>query len=147
MTAWYSGNDCMGLQEPGTWYAVLPLEWVYMFDPCCKMGQLDMRIVDEDTSKNQLHSGMNTAEETTVKQVSQSKVCLLFAGWCQHNGRFQQCAALPAVWGLSVQWLLISALQAHWCTWRGGRCVAGYAGYRGPNVSWGRGDAVSQLHV
>jgi hypothetical protein len=40
----HSSQKCV--QEPGTWYSVLPLEWVYMFDPCCKTGQLDMRFVD-----------------------------------------------------------------------------------------------------
>eukprot|EP00892_Ulva_mutabilis_P006340 jgi/Ulvmu1/4078/UM019_0056.1 len=61
------------LQEPGTWYAVLPLEWVYMFDPCCKMGQLDMRVVDGDAGKGQAHSGMQTTADTVEKEAACSQ--------------------------------------------------------------------------
>lgn len=62
------------VQEPGTWYAVLPLEWVYMFDPCCKMGQLDTRVADGDAGKSQSHNGMQTTEDTVQKQSSQPQV-------------------------------------------------------------------------
>lgn len=59
------------MQEPGTWYAVLPLEWVYMFDPCCKMGQLDMRVVDEGGSKGQNVKG---TEDVVAQQDAQEQV-------------------------------------------------------------------------
>lgn len=51
---------------------MLPLEWVYMFDPCCKMGQLDMRVPEEGSRKSQ--SGAKAMGDASVQQGCHSQV-------------------------------------------------------------------------